>query len=95
MNAIVERIIHMIHHVLEVLLSKERVCRPMGEEFYGFLKEAAILNNSPLVSTHNDVIDLIMISPMSFLTASLPSAHVPNKFVGFAGARTDFWHVQS
>ena len=55
----------MIRQVLEALLSKQRAGHPMDKEFCTLLKEVeAILNNRHLVTIHDDITDLSVITLM-------------------------------
>ena len=81
MNGMVERIIYMIHLVLESLLNKQLMWCPTCEEFHTLLKEVeAILNNCSLVATQDDITNLTVITPMSLLIPSLPLSHPLGRF---------------
>ena len=89
---------HFMLHVLQALLGCEWICCPTCKEFRTMLKEVkAILNNRPLVSTHDDMTNHNVITPMSLLVPCLPPDRFlgpPEIFVGSVGAWTAFHHVQ-
>ena len=77
------------------LLASACISHMTSEEFGTFIKEIeVILNNRPMISTHDNASDLSVITPMSLFLLCLPMVHIPNKFVGPLGDRMVFHHVQ-